>query len=259
MKHGPILLCGDPHGLVDHIIRAAGDTGASAVLLLGDIEPDRPLQEAMRPLTESGVAWYFIAGNHDADSDDVALRIWNADTEPHNLHGRVLTLPNGLRVAGLAGVFREAVWYPSASAAREGAPAWRSRKEHADATPHQDRWQGSMPPRRHLGTIYYDEFEGLVDLRADLLLTHEAPGYHPHGFPLLDDLARSMGVRAMAHGHHHDAHDSSDRWAEQAFASVGVGLRGITAIDMNDGGRVQIRVVLGGELDGAREHRWSTR
>lgn len=255
MEHRPILLCGDPHGRVDHIIRAAGEARAAAVLLLGDIEPDRPLQDAMRPLTENGVSWYFIGGNHDADSDDVALRVWNAETESHNVHGKVATLPNGLRVAGLAGVFREAVWYPSTSAAREGAPAWRSRKEHAHATPRQDRWEGNLPPRRHLGTIYYDEFESLVDLRADLLLTHEAPGYHPHGFHLLDDLARSMGVKALAHGHHHDAHDSSVAWGEQGFASVGVGLRGITAIDIDSEGKVRLSVVRKGELDDQRTQR----
>ena len=44
----------------------------------------------------------------------------------------------------------------------------------------------------------------LSKLRADILVTHEAPSCHPHGFAALDELVRSMRVVRSFHGHHHD-------------------------------------------------------
>lgn len=249
---GPILFCGDPHGEFRQIVEAVARTRPSAVVLLGDMEPDQPLEVQMDWLS---IPWYFIAGNHDSDSDELAQRVWSPATEPHHVHGRVVTLAGGLRLAGLAGVWRESVWHPSPAAARQGAPAWRSRKEHARATPRHERWLGTMPPRRHLASIYYDEFERLADLRADILITHEAGGYHPNGFELIDDLARSMGARLTVHGHHHDALDSSHRWEAQGFESRGVGLRGVSAW-WPDG---RWAVVIPGELDDQRAHRYRTR
>lgn len=227
---GPTLFAGDPHGQLEQVLQAVSMTNASSVVLLGDIEPKRPLEDEMRSLDERGVAWHFIGGNHDSDSDEVARRVWSPRTAPHNIHGRVVTLPNGMRIAGLAGVWRESVWHPEPSSNRRGEPAWRSRMAHARATPRQDRWDGELPPRKHLSSIYPDEFERLAALRADILVTHEAPGYHPHGFTLLDVLARSLRVRWAVHGHHHDALDSSQSWAEQGFESHGVALRGVSAL-----------------------------
>ena len=251
---GPILFCGDPHGQFRQIVQAAGHTRAVAVILLGDMEPKRPLEDEMAPLAARSVPWFFIGGNHDADSDDVARRVWSAATEQHDAHGRVVTLPGGLRLAGLAGVWRESVWYPSPSAARGGAPTWRSREEHAQHTPRQGRWLGTMPPRKHFASIYYDEFERLADLRTDILISHEAPGYHPNGFALLDDLARAMGAQLTVHGHHHDALDSSGAWNPQGFESHGVGLRGVSA-RWPDG---RWEVIVKGELDEERAGRNGT-
>jgi len=118
------------------------------------------------------------------------------------------------------------------------------------STPRQDRWEGGHH-RKHWGTIYPDELDRLAELRADVLVTHEAPGYHPNGFDMLDTLAQSLGVTVAVHGHQHDRLDSSARWAQHGFKSFGVGLRGITAID-NDGNATTIRP---GELDDARERR----
>lgn len=247
----PVLFCGDPHGKFDQVHLAASVLKPQAVVLLGDNEPERPLEEVMHGL---GCEWLFIAGNHDSDSDDMAKRVWSPATEPHNLHGRVVTLPSGVRIGGLAGIFRESVWYPSRSAAREGAPAWLSRHQHKQATPHQDRWLDSLPPRRHLSSIYPVELDRLADLQADILVTHEAPGYHRNGFSLLDDLARSMGVRFAVHGHHHDALDSAAAWAKQGFQTHGVGLRGVSVWWPDDG---RWEVVIKGELDDARSARYT--
>lgn len=245
-----VLYCGDPHGRFRHIIEAADRTRATAVVLLGDLEPQRPLHVELAPLVEQGMPVWYIHGNHDADSDELWMRVWGSELAECNVHGRVVTLPNGQRLAGLGGVFRESVWYPSASAARGGAPAFRTMEEHARSTPTQDRWRGG-PSRKHWGTIYPEVVDRLADMRADILVTHEAPGYHPNGFALLDTLAQSMGAKLLVHGHQHDRIDSSDRWAAQTFKSYGVGLRGITAID-KDG---NAEVVVPGELDDARHHR----
>lgn len=244
-----ILFCGDPHGTFQHIIEAAGHIKASAVVLLGDMEPERPLHLELSPLLERKVPIWFIHGNHDADSDELWMRVWGSELADRNVHGRVVELPDGRRLAGLGGVFREAVWYPSASAARGGAPAFRTRREHARSTPRQDRWGGTGTHRKHWGTIYPEEVDRLAEMRADILITHEAPGYHEHGFELLDTLAKSMGVGVSVHGHQHDRLDSSARWKSQGFKSFGVGLRGITAIDVD--GKAEVIVV--GELDAARE------
>jgi predicted phosphodiesterase len=247
---GPVLYCGDPHGQFRHIIQAADHTKASAVVLLGDMEPELPLHEELASLRAKGLPVWWIPGNHDADSDEAWMHVWGSELDDRNIHGKVVTLPDGSRLAGLGGVFREAVWYPDPAAARGCAPAFRSREEHAKSTPRQDRWSGGHH-RKHWGTIYPEEVDRLADLRADILVTHEVPGYHPNGFDILDTLAQAMGAKVTVHGHHHDALDSSVRWAAQGFKSFGVGLRGITAIDVE--GRAEI--IVPGEIDVERAHR----
>ena len=167
----PILYCGDPHGQFSHVIKAARMTKASAVVLLGDLQPQEPLHLALAPLVELGTPIYFIHGNHDADSDEHWFRVWGSDLADCNVHGRVVTLPNGQRLAGLGGVFRETVWHPTASSTRQGAPAYRTMKEHAKSTPRQDRWRGVGPPRKHWGTIYPETVDLLAELRAGMWVT----------------------------------------------------------------------------------------
>lgn len=253
---GPVLYCGDPHGQFRHIIDAAGHTKASAVVLLGDMEPAQPLHLELAPLLKREVPIWFIPGNHDADSDQLWERVWESEIADRNIHGRVIELPNGQRLAGLGGVFRGSVWYPKPiPGAPEGSqqpepPRFESRDQFAKSTPRQDRWRGSVH-RKHWGTIYPDEFNTLSRLRADVLVIHEAPGYHRNGFEELDALARAIAARVVVHGHQHDNLDSSARWQSQGFRSYGVGLRGITAIDA-DG---VAEIIVPGELDEARSHR----
>jgi predicted phosphodiesterase len=239
-----ILFCGDTHGQHGHIFDAVRRFNPLAVVLLGDMEPETSLHLELAGITQEKL--WFIHGNHDTDSQKSWLNIWGSELASRNLHGRVVELPNGVRLAGLGGVFRASVWDPRLST----EPCFRNRKEHAQATPRQDRWQDSVP-LRHWSSIYPDEVNSLADLRADILVSHEAPGYHHHGFAILDTLAQSMGVRVSVHGHHHDRLDSSERWASQGFKSFGVGLRGITAIDV-DGAAT---LILSGELDRERNFR----
>lgn len=244
---GPVLYCGDAHGQLRHIVKAAHENDASAVVLLGDMEPARPLAEEM---SDVGVPWYFIPGNHDADSVQLAERVWDPELADRNIHGRVVLLPDGTRLAGLGGVFRGVVWYPSDSPGVETEAHFRNREAHAKATPGPDRWRDTVH-FKHWATVYPDEVDRLADMRADVLVTHEAPGYHPNGFGILDTLAQSMGVSVLVHGHQHDRLDSSVRWTQQGFKSYGVGLRGITTIDA-DGSAA---VIVPGELDGQRNVR----
>lgn len=239
-----ILFCGDPHGRFEHILQAVEDTKADAVVLLGDMEAPAPLSQLLEPIRER--VW-LIHGNHDTDSETSFQNLWMDDLVTRNLDGKVATLPGGLRVAGLGGVFRESVWHPDPASRLAGKPAFKSANEHAARTPRQDRCQ-AMQHRKHWSSIYPEVIDRLANMRADVLVTHEAPGYHPYGFEILDTLAQQMRVRMVIHGHQHDRQNSSARWAEQGFQSHGVGLRGIT--DLTDAG--EMLAIRPGELDDRR-------
>ncbi len=237
--NGPVLLCGDPHGKFTHIVDRAIDLSASAVILLGDLQPLRPLHEEVEPIVEKV---YFIHGNHDTDSTRDFENVFGSALSHRSLHGRVVALPDGTRIAGLGGVFRESVWHPSSPS----APKHRSRDELTRSTAPRNRWRDG-PPRQHWSTIFPADIDHLSALRADVLVTHEAGGAHPHGFEIIDDLARAMGVSLTFHGHHHDRLDYSSRWELQGFRSHGVGLGGITDLEGN--------VIVPGELDLVRQAR----
>jgi hypothetical protein len=97
---------------------------------------------------------------------------------------------------------------------------------------------------KHRSSIFPADHANLSKLRADILVTHEAPSAHPHGFAVLDELARSLGVNKTFDGHHHDRLDYSAERPRLGFDAFGVGLRGITD---QDG-----RIIRPGDLDIAR-------
>lgn len=239
-----ILFCGDTHGEHRHILDAVRRFDPMVVVLLGDMEPEQPLCIELAGIPEEKL--WFIHGNHDSDSEQNWQNVWGSQLASLNIHGRVVVLPNGLRLAGLGGVFRGSVWDPRVAA----EPSFRDRQQHTKATPRQDRWHDSVH-LRHWSSIYPDQLNDLADLRADILVTHEAPGYHIHGFSILDTLAQSMGAKVTVHGHQHDRLDSSEYHSKQGFKSFGVGLRGIIAIDV-DG---TAGVILSGDQDTQRSFR----
>lgn len=245
-----ILYCADPHGQFCHIIDAAGRTQASAVVLLGDMASQRPLHIERALLLVREIPLWFIRGNHDADSDDSWRNVWGNALADRNVHGCVVVLPKGQRLAGPDGVIRGQIWHPTSGAPRGSEPAFRSTQEHGKSTPPQEKWEAG-PQRRHWASIYPAEADQLADQRADVLTAHEALGYHRNGFELPDTLAQSMGAKVAVHGHHHERIDSSSRWATQGSQSYGVGLRGVASIAENGNSEV---VVLG-ELDEARAYR----
>lgn len=104
-----ILFCGDTHGRLAHVVEAALDLAPLAVVLLGDIESPRPLHvelEAIRDIV------YWLHGNHDTDRQSSWSQHVDSELADRQLDGRVVTLADGTRLAGVGGVFRQEIWYP---------------------------------------------------------------------------------------------------------------------------------------------------
>jgi len=252
-----IYFLGDVHGRIDHVLPAlcARQDTAAHVIFLGDIESKRPFEDEIRPLTDAGFKVWFIHGNHDTDLQNNWDYLHSA--VHRNLHGRVVEI-DGVRVAGLGGIFRGEVWYPDRPAMVDGAPRLRNYEKYiawqkSKALPrlHTSVKEASVKETgnalKHLSTIFPDTYDQLAKQKADILVTHEAPSCHPHGFKSIDLLAQVMGVKSVFHGHHHDSLNYQAWEAELGFRVHGVGLRAITDMQGN-------RVIVG-ELDNARRCR----
>ena len=229
-----ILLCGDPHGRFDQLLDAVTAHRPTAVILLGDIEARHPLEIELAAIADLTEIW-FIHGNHDTESDCAYDNLFGSSLRDRNLHGRVVEIA-GLRVAGLGGVFRGQVWMPPQPPRYPGVEAFLATCGKGN------RWRDGLP-RKHRSSIFPLDVEALCAEHADILVTHEAPSAHPHGFAVIDELARRLGVGRVFHGHHHDRLDYRDAREQLGFAVHGVGLRGVTD---SEG-----RVIAAGELDGA--------
>jgi hypothetical protein len=135
-------------------------------------------------------------------------------------------------VAGLGGVFRGEIWYPDHPMMSSDLAQSRNYEEYArelkanvaikkrlskmDGIRMADNsvssyalvdqsQQGRL--QKHLSSIFPDTYDAIGDQRADVLVTHEAPSCHRHGFKTIDFLAQIMGVHTSFHGHHHDSID----------------------------------------------------
>ncbi len=227
-----IYFLGDTHGKFQHVIDAVHHGRPDAVVFLGDIQARQPLDMELACIAEMTDIW-FVHGNHDTDSDTSYANLFESKFAHRNLHGRIAEVA-GLRIAGLGGVFRGQVWMPPAHWKYE-QPA-----DFAACCGAGNLWRNGLP-RKHRSTIFPSDCFGLLQERADILVTHEAPSAHPHGFTIIDELARSLGVSKSFHGHHHDRRDYRSHTRRLGFEAFGVGLRGIT-----DG---RGRVVRAGDCD----------
>ena len=54
-----ILFCGDPHGYFEHIIEAVQEHRPEAVILLGDLQPKRPLEVELAPILALTEVWFM--------------------------------------------------------------------------------------------------------------------------------------------------------------------------------------------------------
>lgn len=275
-----IWLLGDVHSHFAHIERAL-DTVAkrpTAVIFLGDIEPPAPLWRCCAGIQQRGIEWYWVIGNHDTDSESNFRNVSDPTAMAHNLDGKVCVI-DGVRVAGLGGIFRGEVWHPDID---DGKPQYATYAEYEkyirgcaslkrrltrmdlaqmqSVSPESLNWEGALLDvsrtgklLKHRSTIFPADYERMADQTADVLVTHEAPSCHPHGFKEIDRLAQAMGATVF-HGHHHDALDYSPHFDAQGFRAYGVGFCGISSYDPKTG---QVETVVAGDFDESRKYQGS--
>jgi hypothetical protein len=190
------------------------------------------------PAQRGRVQWRISQRHHRrvcrADGDRVC--VWRPGRAPWLTWREI----DGLRIAGLGGIFRGQVWAPPGQWLHERPEDFAARCGKGNL------WRGGLP-RKHRSSIFPSDYFGLVGQRADILVTHEAPSSHPHGFDAIDELARSLGVGKAFHGHHHDRLDYSGHRERLEFDAFGVGFCGVS--DANG------RMVRPGDFDEARAHR----
>lgn len=191
----PILFAGDPHRNFSPILRACLGLPPGTLILLGDCDCPAPLPAILAPAIEAGWDVRWILGNHDTETEAAFDNLVGA--HPSGDLGLRVTAIGGVRIAGLPGVFRPRVWNP-----QDGGPRFHSRAAFQASLRPEEAWRGGLP-LWHRDTIFPEDFARLSAERFDILVTHEAPTTHPHGFAVIDDLARSAGARLIVHGHHH--------------------------------------------------------
>ena len=192
----PILFAGDPHRDIAPILRACLNLPPGALILAGDCDCSAPLPQLFAPAIAQGWQIRWILGNHDTET---AAAYDNLTTSEGNLGLSVATIAN-LRIAGLPGVFKPRVWQPG-----DGPPAFRTRAAFQATLRPAELWRDGLP-LWHRDTIFPEDFDHLATLRADILVSHEAPSSHPHGFAVIDALAEALGARLIVHGHHHQSY-----------------------------------------------------
>jgi predicted phosphodiesterase len=189
-----ILFAGDPHGDFKPLIAAVHEYKPEAVVLLGDYDLDTPLETCLQEIVGLTQIWW-IAGNHDFETPCKYRNLFHSALAGNSLHLKVTEIA-GLRIAGLGGIFLGRVWYPPQQ------PKWRDKQHFLHNQPSNIRHTAMS--LKYKGAIWHDEFEALKTLKADILVTHEAPGSHRHGFDVIGELAAAMGVKHIFHGHLHE-------------------------------------------------------
>jgi predicted phosphodiesterase len=269
-----IWLLGDVHSHFVHIEQAidAAVVKPTAVIFLGDIEAPIPFEDCIEGILRRDVQVFWIRGNHDTDTQEN----WDnlQGSMARNIDGKVITVDD-IRVAGLGGVFRGEVWHQGVN---DGKPSYSSYANYERAlridrrikqrlskqdllqlqdvpSPRstadlQDTYRAGKLLRAH-STIFPNAYEEIGRQQADILVTHEAPSCHPHGFDAIDVLARKMGVKTLFHGHHHDCLDYSDAFNAMGFKAFGIGFCGISSWDPKTR---RVECVMPGDFDEARRN-----
>lgn len=205
----PVLFAGDPHRNFEPILRACLALPPGTLILAGDCDCPAPLAQVLAPAVRRGWDVRWILGNYDTGTE---AAYDNLTQHPGDIGLRAITVGD-LRVAGLPGVFKPRVWCPG-----EGPPAYRTRSAFQAALRPHEPWRGGLP-LFHRDTIFPEDFDLLAMHRCDILLTHEAPSTHPHGYAAIDALAEACGARLIVHGHHHQSYD--------AVLASGIRVRGL--------------------------------
>lgn len=219
----PIVIAGDPHGNFSPILRACIAKKAGTLILLGDCDLSAPLSQTLAPLLTLGWQVRWIIGNKDAETE-TAFDNLATDYPEGDIGGRVIEV-DGLRIAGLGGVFKPRVWSPATTSekAETDPPLFETRAAFFSALRPGEPWRGGLP-LWHRDTIFPEDFSALAARRFDVLVTHEAPGSHKHGVPAIGALAEAGGARLIVHGHHHAS--------SEATLPSGVRVRGLRVAEM---------------------------
>ena len=219
-----ILFAGDPHGNFRPLLSAVHRYKPRAVVLLGDYDLDVPLEVSLEEIMGLTEIWW-IAGNHDFESPEKHHNLFHSALAENHLHLKISNVA-GVRIAGLSGIFLGRVWYPP------HPPKWIGKQHFIDAQ--RPSLRNDELPLKYKCAIWHDEFHALAQLKADILVTHEAPGSHKHGFAILGDLASKMGVKHVFHGHLHENYAKVIKHNIQVFGvanSSVADLNGNTLVD----------------------------
>ena len=95
-----IFFCGDPHGEFSQILSAARDYKPAAMVILGDLQPSKPLEEVLAEAMAFTEIWW-IPGNHDTDSDAIYDNLWKSPSTA--LAGAAPLVRASYRASGLPG------------------------------------------------------------------------------------------------------------------------------------------------------------
>ncbi len=206
----PLVFAGDPHRNFLPILRACLDMPAGVLILVGDCDCPAPLPALLAPAIAAGWDVRWILGNHDTETEAAFDNLVGA--HPAGDLGLRVSEIAGLRIAGLPGVFRPRVWDGVS------APQFRDRAAFLASLRAEELWRGGLP-LWHRDTIFPEDFARLGQERFDVLVSHEAPSSHEHGFAAIDALACAARARGVVHGHHHRSYD--------AVLPNGVAVRGL--------------------------------
>src|SRR6185437_14852138 len=203
----PIVIAGDPHGNFSPILRACSEQEAGTLILVGDCDLKVPLRHMLASLFTLGWDVRWILGNRDTDTESPYDNLV-ADFPQGDIGGKVIEI-GGLRIAGLPGVFKPRVWHPKPEEphGRIDPPRFNTRKEFLASLNQREHWRSGLP-LWHRDTIFPEDFAALARHRFDVLISHEAPSSHRHGFAVIDRLAEVAAARLIVHGHHHESYSA---------------------------------------------------
>jgi len=214
-----MMFVGDPHGRYKHIVEAIQLDAPKACVLLGDQCFEEPVDQLFASI-QNNTSFHWIHGNHDTDRQSWYANLFESDWQDRNIHGQVKPL-SGIDVAGLGGVFRGQIWMPGESMNYMDRASWKQKH-------YSNKYR--QIERKHQSTIWPEDYNKLGNYNADILVLHEAPSCHKHGFSELDDLAGVLGVKLIVHGHHHREYQDI---LGNGVAVVGLGLAQIAMLDMD--------------------------
>ena len=215
---GTVLIYGYPQGEWEPLLRACAEGPPDAVIVLGDCHLRMPLRQQIKSVFDAGISVMWIPGNHDADTEARYDFLWTSHPEG-NLHttGRRI---GSIRIGGLGGVAKGRLCYPLVGPAK---PMRTSRRHHLRLLSPEERWRDGLPLSMR-DMIYAEDVQAFGRMRLDVLVSHEAPSHHRHGFVGVDEAARQSRVRLIVHG--------STRNSYQTVLSNGVRVQGLARAEI---------------------------